>query len=93
MDVAAQARVRSIRDFGWTEELLDAEDQMKENLLATWDFKYGISVTCAQDGMDDSPTRNISARPYTFVDAKYTQLRAENETTINSQIEQANAKA
>lgn len=92
-DVAAQAREKSIRDFGWTEELLDAQDQMKENLLATWDFKYGISVTCAQDGMDDSPTRNISARPYTFVDAKYTQLRAENETTINSQIEQANAKA
>ena len=92
-DVAAQAREKSIRDFGWTEELLDAQKQMKENLLDVWDFKYGISVDCAKDGMDDSPTRLISAKPYTFVDAKYTQLRAENEQTINSQIEQANSKA
>ncbi|MCM1335968.1 MAG: extracellular solute-binding protein [Bacteroides sp.] len=92
-DVSAQQREKSIRDFGWTEELLDARDEFKENLLAVWDFKYGVSVTCAQDGMDDSPTRNISARPYTFVDAKYTQLRGENEQTINSQIEEANSKA
>lgn len=92
-DVAAQDREKQMRDFGWTEELLDAQKNMKENLLAVWDFKYGISVDCAKDGMDDSPTRNISARPYTFVDAKYTQIRAENEQTINSQIEQANSKA
>ncbi len=91
--VAAQAKEKYLRDYNYTEELYDAMQDIKTNMIPVWDFKYGISVTCAADGMDDSPTRLISAKPYTFVDAKYTQLRAENEKTIEAQIEEANSKA
>lgn len=91
-DVAAQAREKNMRDYNWTEEQLDFLDELKETMIPVWDFKYGVSVECAKDGMDDSPTRLISARPYTSSDNTYVQLRAENESKINSDIDAANAK-
>ncbi len=91
-DVAAQSREKQIRDYNWTEEMLDFIDEIKETVTPVWDFKYGVSVECAKDGMDDSPTRLISAKPYTSSDNTYVQLRAENESKINSDIEAANAK-
>lgn len=91
-DVAAQSREKQIRDYNWTEEMLDFIDEIKETVTPVWDFKYGVSVECAKDSMDDSPTRLISARPYTSSDNTYVQLRAENESKINSDIEAANAK-
>ncbi len=91
-DVAAQSREKQIRDYNWTEEQLDFIDEIKETVTPVWDFKYGVSVECAKDGMDDSPTRLISAKPYTSADQTYVQLRAENESKINSDIEAANAK-
>ena len=89
--VAAQ-REKSKRDFGWTDEHLDLIQELKTSMVSVWDFKNGVSVTCAADGMDDSPTRAVLCRPYTFADETYTQLRAENENIINAQIDEANSK-
>ena len=61
-------------------------------MVPVWDFKNGVSVTCAADGMDDSPTRAVLCRPYTFAGETYTQLRAERETMIDAQINEANSK-
>ncbi len=90
--VVAAQREKSKRDFGWTDEHLDLIQELKTSMASVWDFKNGVSVTCAADGMDDSPTRAVLCRPYTFADETYTQLRAENENIINTQIDEANAK-
>ena len=90
--VVATQREKSKRDFGWTDEHLDFLQEIKTSMVPVWDFKNGVSVTCAADGMDDSPTRAVLCRPYTFAGETYTQLRAERETMIEAQIDEANAK-
>ncbi len=90
--VVATQREKSKRDFGWTDEHLDFLQEIKTSMVPVWDFKNGVSVTCAADGMDDSPTRAVLCRPYTFAGETYTQLRAERETMIEAQINEANAK-
>ncbi len=90
--VVAAQREKSKRDFGWTDEHLDLIQELKTSMVSVWDFKNGVSVTCAADGMDDSPTRAVLCRPYTFADETYTQLRAEWENIIDTQIAEANAK-
>ena len=91
--VVAAQREKSKRDFAWTDEHLDLIQELKTSMTSVWDFKNGVSVTCAADGMDDSPTRAVLCRPYTFAEESYTQLRAEWENIINTQIDEANAKA
>ena len=91
--VVAAQREKSKRDFGWTDEHLDFIQEIKTSMASVWDFKNGVSVTCAADGMDDSPTRAVLCRPYTFADETYTQVRAEWENIINTQVDEANAKA
>ena len=90
--VVATQREKSKRDFGWTDEHLDFLQEIKTSMVPVWDFKNGVSVTCAADGMDDSPTRAVLCRPYTFAGETYTQLRAERETMIDAQINEANSK-
>lgn len=90
--VVAAQREKSKNDFGWTDEHLDLIQELKTSMVSVWDFKNGVSVTCAADGMDDSPTRAVLCRPYTFADESYTQLRGEWENIINQQIDEANAK-
>ncbi len=90
--VVAAQREKSKRDFGWTDEHLDFIQELKTSMTSVWDFKNGVSVTCAADGMDDSPTRAVLCRPYTFADETYTQLRAEWENIIDTQIAEANSK-
>ena len=90
--VVATQREKSKRDFGWTDEHLDFLQEIKTSMIPVWDFKNGVSVTCAADGMDDSPTRAVLCRPYTFAGETYTQLRAERETMIEAQVNEANSK-
>lgn len=92
-DVIQAQQEKSQRDYGWSDEQLDFLEELRGTLVPVWDFKNGISVTCAQDGMEDSPTRGILGRPYTSPDQTYMQVRAELENSINSQIEQANSLA
>ena len=90
--VVEAQREKSKRDFGWTDEHLDLLEELKTSMIPVWDFKNGVSVTCAADGMDDSPTRAVLCRPYTFAGETYTQLRAEWENIIDAQIAEANGK-
>ncbi len=90
--VVATQREKSKRDFGWTDEHLDFLQELKTSMVPVWDFKNGVSVTCAADGMDDSPTRAVLCRPYTFAGETYTQVRAEWENIIDAQVNEANAK-
>ena len=90
--VVATQREKSKRDFGWTDEHLDFLQELKTSMVPVWDFKNGVSVTCAADGMDDSPTRAVLCRPYTFAGETYTQVRAEWENIIDAQVNEANSK-
>ncbi len=90
--VVATQREKSKRDFGWTDDHLDLLQELKTTMVPVWDFKNGVSVTCAADGMDDSPTRAVLCRPYTFAGETYTQVRAEWENIIDAQVNEANAK-
>ncbi len=90
--VVATQREKSKRDFGWTDEHLDLLQELKTSMIPVWDFKNGVSVTCAADGMDDSPTRAVLCRPYTFAGETYTQVRAEWENIIDAQVGEANSK-
>lgn len=90
--VVATQREKSKRDYGWTDEHLDFLQELKTTMIPVWDFKNGVSVTCAADGMDDSPTRAVLCRPYTFAGETYTQVRAEWENIIDAQVNEANAK-
>ncbi len=90
--VAAAQREKRKNDFAWTDAHLDLLDELKTSMVSVWDFKNGVSVPCAADGMDDSPTRAVLCRPYTFAGETYAQLRAEWENIIDTQIAEANAK-
>ena len=89
--LAAQ-REKNKRDKYWTDEQLDYIDELKNGALtAVFDFRNGISTSCADTTSGNAPTDLVLVSPYRTTDESYTQLRAQYEGEINAAIDELNS--
>ncbi len=92
-DAKAAQREKNKRDKNWTDEHLDFIDELTVGgaLTPVFDFRNGISSECADTTSGQSPTDLIICEPLNTADVSYTQIRAEQEGSILSAIEELNS--
>ena len=91
-DAIAAQREKNKRDKYWTDEQLDFIDELKGSALtAVFDFRNGISTSCADTTSGNAPTDLVLVSPYRTTDESYTQLRAQYEGEINAAIDELNS--
>ena len=75
-----------------TDEQLDFIDELKNGALSgVFDFRNGISTSCADTTSGNAPTDLVLVSPYRTTDESYTQLRAQYEGEINAAIDELNS--
>ena len=92
-DAKAAQREKNKRDKYWTDEQLDYLDELTIGgaLTAVFDFRNGISTSCADTTSGNAPTDIVINHPYNAPENSYTQLRSEHEGEVNAAIEELNS--